>query len=272
MFLPKREKEVVIMIVIVAGLVFGAVFLATSSGWPYLERIWRWIQPLGKNPLFLGLGVFLVVYALRGSISLGLLLSLSIVSAVKVKSTYLGRRRFHALDSQLADGLLLLSNGLKAGFSLRQALEMVGREMADPLGAEIRVLVHELDLGISLPEAMRRFSISAEHPDVELAVTAILVQRVTGGNLAVALERIAGTINERRRLVGKVRAMTSQGRLTGVIISLMPVVLMLLLLLIAPDFVAPLLFTTQGRLLLTLGAMMQAIGALLVWRICSVEL
>ncbi|HHV44667.1 MAG TPA: hypothetical protein GXX57_08405 [Firmicutes bacterium] len=259
------------MIWIMSGLVFIVVFFSAFMGSSLVAVVWRWVNGSKTNWFYVGLGGLLLFTALVAGPGLALVLGCGAVVGSKGYAAHAHRRRQRAMENQLADALLLLANGLKAGFSLRQALDMMGREIADPLGAEIRVLAHELELGVELPKAMRRFSAAVGGPDVELAVTAILVQQVTGGNLALALERIAETINERKRLIGKVRAMTSQGRLTGLIISLMPIVLLVFLMVAAPEFVAPLLLTSPGRLLLVVGAIMQGIGALLVWKICAVE-
>jgi tight adherence protein B len=153
---------------------------------------------------------------------------------------YVGRAekgRLKKFDNQLGDMLNLVVNGLRAGFSTLQALEAVSRELPAPICDEFRRVVQEMQLGLSMDDALDHLLRRIKSADLDLVVTAISVQREVGGNLAEILDVISFTIRERVRIKGEISALTAQGRATAWVISLMPVALLVILFLVNKPYV-----------------------------------
>ena len=179
--------------------------------------------------------------------ALGMILGRSVLFAVLsgifgafLPGIYVGRAekgRLKRFDNQLGDMLNLVVNGLRAGFSTLQALEAVSRELPPPISDEFRRVVQEMQLGLSMDDALDHLLRRIKSPDLDLCVTAINVQREVGGNLAEILDVISFTIRERVRIKGEISALTAQGRATAWVISLMPVALLLILFLVNRPYV-----------------------------------
>jgi tight adherence protein B len=138
---------------------------------------------------------------------------------------YVGQKktgRLHLFESQLADMLNLSVNSLRAGYSVIQALESVSKEMPNPTNAEIRRVVQEVQIGLTLDVALENLLRRMSSPDLKLIVTAINIQREVGGNLAEILDTISHTIRERVRIKGEIRVLTSQQTVTGYLIGFLP--------------------------------------------------
>lgn len=142
------------------------------------------------------------------------------------------KSRLKRFDNQLGDMLNLVVNGLRAGFSTLQAMEAVSRELPAPISTEFHRVVQEMQLGITMEEALDHLLRRINSDDLDMVITAINVQREVGGNLAEILDTISFTIRERVRIRGEISALTAQGRATAWVISLLPVVLMALLFLV----------------------------------------
>lgn len=147
------------------------------------------------------------------------------------------RRRLRMFDSQLADMLNLVVNGLRAGYSTLQAMEAVSRELPKPISDEFRRVVQEMQLGIPMELSLDHLLRRIDSDDLDLVVTAINVQREVGGNLAEILDVISYTIRERVRIKGEIRALTAQGQATAWVISLLPLTLVLVLFLVNRPYV-----------------------------------
>lgn len=215
-----------------------------------------------------GLAVALGVLALGGA---GWLLA---PAGFAAPSLWLARReqqRLRLLDQQLPDAMLMMANSLRSGFSLLQAMEVVSREMPDPIARELAQVLREHQVGVPLEDALQAMAARCGSADLDLMVTAVLIQRKVGGNLAGVLEKIAGTIRSRLHLLGQVRALTAQGRLSGLIIGVLPLAMGVALYLLAPGFLDPLLHHPLGWGLLALGALMQATGLWLIRRLVDLE-
>lgn len=141
-------------------------------------------------------------------------------------------RRLKQFNDQLGDTITLMANGLRAGYSLLQAMETVSRELPSPISTEFERVVREVSLGISNEQAMNNLLRRIQSDDLDLMITAINVQHEVGGNLSEILETIGHTIRERVRIHGEIRVLTAQGMMTGYVISFLPVALGLVLFLI----------------------------------------
>ena len=185
---------------------------------------------------------------------------------------------YRKFDDQLADALMLMSNSLRAGFSFLQAMEMVAREAPAPIGDEFARVTQEIGVGVPIGEALNSMSARIKSMDLALVVTAVVIQREVGGALAQLLELIAAVIRERQTIKGEIRTLTSQGRLTGYILGMMPISVGLAIWFVGravapndPSFIEPLINTQLGNLLLIGAFIWQMIGFWLIMRIVSIK-
>jgi len=145
--------------------------------------------------------------------------------------------RLNKFNDQLADMLNLMVNGLRAGYSVMQALEAVSRELPAPICDEFRRVVQEMQIGISMEKALENLLRRIPSEDLDFVVTAVNVQREVGGNLAEILDTISFTIRERVRIKGEIRIMTAQVRTSGAVLSLIPVFLTIALFFVSPEYI-----------------------------------
>jgi tight adherence protein B len=181
------------------------------------------------------------------------------------------RQRFNKFEQELPEALDLMVSALRAGHSLVAALGLVAHESPDPIGAEFRVCFEEQNYGLELRTAMNNLLVRIPLQDLRIVVTAILIQKESGGNLAEVLDKTAYVIRERYRLKRQVRVHTAQGRLTGWILSFLPLVLGMALYLISPDTISILWKRAVGIKLLYAASAMTIAGALIIRKIVNME-
>jgi tight adherence protein B len=181
------------------------------------------------------------------------------------------RKRLDTLEEQLPESLDFLSRSMRAGHAFTITLQMVGEEMADPLGQEFRTLFNEQNLGASLEGALRNFAERVPLLDVRFFTSSVLLQRQTGGNLAEILTRLAYVIRERFRLKGQVRAASAHGRLTATILVMLPICTVLGLLLVAPGYMQGMAADPLGRWLIGSAIFLQLIGNFFIRKIINIK-
>jgi tight adherence protein B len=194
---------------------------------------------------------------------------------------WLGRRksgRLGSFNKQLPDTITLLANGLRAGSSFLQAVELVVRESRPPVSTEFGRVIREVNLGLPFEAAMENMVRRVRSEDLELMATAINIQHTVGGNLAEILDSIAYTIRERIRIKGEIRTLTAQQRLSGYVVGFLPIALAGFLFVAAPNFMAPMfqnppeaLGLPLGVVILAFGGFMMFIGFLLIRKIVDIE-
>ena len=172
---------------------------------------------------------------------------------------------------ELGDMLTMVANALRAGFSFMQAFELIAREMDAPIGREVQKIVNEVNVGATLDTALENMQKRVESPDFELVVTAVLIQRQVGGNLAQILDTISGTIQERIRMRREVMALTAQGRMSGVVLALLPIALGAFLCTVSPDYMRPLFEETTGRIAIGVAIVMEIIGYVVIRKIVDIK-
>lgn len=182
------------------------------------------------------------------------------------------KRRQKAFTNQLGDMLTMVANALRAGFSFMQAFELIAREMDAPIGREVQKVVNEVNVGVTLESALENMQKRVESADFALVVTAVLIQRQVGGNLAQILDNISGTIQERIRMRREVMALTAQGRMSGIVLALLPIALGLFLTAVSPDYMRPLFEETAGRIAIAVAIVMEIIGFLVIRKIVDIKL
>lgn len=206
------------------------------------------------------------------------------VIGLKAPGIYIGMaagKRVRAFDSQLADTLSLWVNALRSGYSVLQGMEAIATESPPPVSVEFERVVQEVRLGLSVEKALDNMYHRVPSEDLDLVITAVNIQREVGGNLAEVLENISHTIRERIRIKGEIRTLTAQGRISGIIISLLPVALGGLLYMINPEYVSQLWVKEEpfiipgilpcGWIVLGVGLFMIGMGALAIRKIVDIE-
>jgi tight adherence protein B len=184
----------------------------------------------------------------------------------------LRRRRVARFNGQLAEALQQMANALRAGFTLQQAIDQVGRDAGAPLRQEFGLFIKELKLGVPLEGALAGMAGRVGSDDLELLATSTSIARQLGGNLAELFEGIAATIRERFRLEGRIAALTSQGKLQGMIVASLPLGVGLFLKSYRPDLVAPMFESAFGYCLVAAIVLLQATGFLLIRRLVAIDI
>ncbi|MEE8567247.1 MAG: type II secretion system F family protein [Anaerolineales bacterium] len=195
--------------------------------------------------------------------------------AYLIPELYLRRlisRRQIQFEKQLIDVLVLINGAVRAGFSLLQALEIVMREMKPPASEEFKRVVHEVGLGLALPQALANLAARMQNDDLNLMVTSIEIHYQVGGNLATMLSAVTETIRERIRLFGEVRVITTQQRYTGYLLSVLPFIIGALLFIMNPEYMAQ-LFNPGPYLCIPFGAIIGIVlGHFAIQRIARIEI
>lgn len=181
------------------------------------------------------------------------------------------RRRVTRFVVQMVDGLALMSNAMRSGLNIPQALQLVMDEMPNPISQEFGLVLSQNKLGVSLEEALSNLAVRMPHDDIEMFTTSINILKETGGNLAETFDNIAYTIRERIKIESKIAAMVSQGVMQGIIVVLMPFALGAILYTIDPERIRPMFTTIPGWVLLTFMMSLQAIGGFAIWKIVQVR-
>jgi tight adherence protein B len=229
---------------------------------------------------FVGLRVFAagvfggVVFLILGS-PIGLIVGLpAAIVGWLLPRFYLGfakNKRLRKLEGQLPDALSMLGNSLKAGFGLMQSMDLASRELSHPLSTDIRRLMHDINVGMQTDEALTQFAKRSHSADVDIVVTAMLIQQSTGGNLAEILETVGHTMRERNRIRGEIKTLTTQQTLTGFIIGALPIVIALGISVVNPDYIRPLYTTLPGYVMLAGAAVMETFGVIVIKKILAIE-
>jgi tight adherence protein B len=180
-------------------------------------------------------------------------------------------KRLDGMEAQLPDALDFLARSMRAGHAFTISLEMVGEEIADPLGQEFRALFNEQNLGASLDRSLANFGKRVPLADVRFFSSAVLLQRQTGGNLGEVLGRLSHIIRERFRLKGQVRATSAHGKLTATILTVLPLATLAGLIITSPGYLTPLITEPLGRKLVVAGVVCQILGNVVIRRIIRIR-
>jgi len=212
-----------------------------------------------------------LVYLRTGAPFVGLAVGALVGSAPIMYVLHRRTQRFNQFEQGLPDALDLMVSALRAGHSLVAALRLVAQESADPIGSEFRLCFDEQNYGLELRTALENLIIRVPLQDLRIVATAILIQKESGGNLAEVLDKAANLIRERFKLKREVRTYTAQGRLTGWILSLLPLVLGVLLYIVSPETISVLWTRPIGLKLLYTAAVMTITGGLIIRKIVNME-
>ena len=230
----------------VATLLFGSLAAAILVGW--VSSFW----------------LPTIVFALLAGL---------LVGVAPYVYLYLRRMaRFNRITNTLPEAVDLMSRALKAGHTVTSAIEMVAMETPEPLAGEFRIVFEQQTLGLPIRDAMMALGDRVPLDDMRFLVTAILVQKETGGNLAEILDKTAAIMRERMRLRGQLRIFTAQGRISGWILCILPFVVCTLIYLINPKYEGMLFHDPLGRRLVYVGLGMMALGIYFIRRIINIRM
>ena len=181
------------------------------------------------------------------------------------------RKRLTTFEQQLPDALDLMGRALRAGHAFSGAMKMVGDEMPEPVAGEFRTTFDELNYGISLQDALQNLATRVPSDDLRYFVIAVLIQRETGGNLTELLDNISALIRARLKLMGTIRVLSAEGRLSATILCILPFVVAVVIYLLNPKFIATLWTDPFGVRLLVAGAIGLVIGIIWTQRIIRIR-
>lgn len=204
-----------------------------------------------------------------------------VISSIKVKAgwqngesplaKWLDARRREKFNSQLPEALATMSNALRAGFSISQAFESVVEQGEKPMSEEFAILQQQLRIGMSFEDALESMAGRVGSDDLSLVTTAILVSRKTGGNVTEIFDKISETIRGRMRIERKVKTLTAQGRMQGLVVSAMPIFLCLVMCVLKPKMMIPFLTSAMGLLCMGATVVLITLGWLMIRKIVKID-
>ncbi|WP_047983904.1 type II secretion system F family protein [Ornithinibacillus californiensis] len=229
---------------------------------PEEYMMFSWIAGL------LGAGVLFLIVNHVAALPVGLIVGLLLPRMVIEKKQ---RNRLKEFNDQLPDMIISVIAALKAGFSFPQALKSVMEEAKSPMKEELAKILKEMQYGSTTEDALHRLYERMPSEDLDLMIQAVLIQRQVGGNLATVLQKIVETIKDRVKIQGQISTLTAQGRLSGMIIGLLPAILGLALSFIEPEYIGQLFSNPIGVTFLVIAVISSAVGFVLIRKITTIE-
>ena len=181
------------------------------------------------------------------------------------------KKRFKEFERQLPEALDLMARALRAGHAFSVGMKMIGDEFPDPIGPEFSRTVEEISFGIDVPQAMNNLNGRVISTDLKFFVTALVVQRETGGNLAEIIEAISRLIRQRFELLGRVKALSAEGRMSGIILFCMPIVMAFVLWWLNEPYIRILIEDELGRIMALGGGLLMLVGAYVMKNMCDIK-
>jgi tight adherence protein B len=257
---------------------------------PFLNRILqkaRWAKSLERllvqADIPLRLGSFVALVLLMGSVGFFLAASVGHQPLFALPACLVAgslpilwarnkkHRRITTFERLFPDALDMLVSALRAGLAFTTAAQVVADESPDPVAREFAILAEENRLGLDLKDALRNMGERVESAELHLFVTAVALQRVTGGNLSEVLENTAAVIRDRFRILGDVRSLTAHARISGFVLTLLPPAMAVTIFVIAPDYLREFVTDPVGRYLIVTAVSLQVIGFLIMRRIINIK-
>jgi len=211
------------------------------------------------------------VYIMTFNLSLAPLTSMFILLGLCLWIRVLIKRRLKAFTEQLGDCLTTVANALRAGYSFQQAMDVVAKEMEPPMSTEFERVTTDLAMGVTLEDALEQMNKRVGSPDYDLVVTAVLIQREIGGNLAQILDTISETIAERIRMKREINALTAQGRFSAWVLIVLPFIVAAFCFTFNREQSMMLINEESGRIALGIAIFMEFLGYVVIRRIVDIE-
>lgn len=211
------------------------------------------------------------LFALGINVLVALGCGLAVIGLPLIVLNFIRRRRMMKLTSQLPDVFDMMGQALRAGHSLGGAVQNIYEQMPPPIATEFAKVYHEQNLGVKIEDALQSMADRVDSLDVRFFVTAVIIQRQTGGDLAEVLDNISSVIRERIELAGLVRGLTAEGRLSGWVLFSLPLAVFLAMLQLNPDYASVLLDDPKGQMMLMVAAGMQLMGIAMIRWIVNIK-
>jgi tight adherence protein B len=219
----------------------------------------------------LGLGTYLLVGVFYPQFPIALIIGAIAASAPFLVVSWLRQKRMREFEERFPEALDLLGRAVRAGHAFTTGLEMIAKESSEPIASEFRTTFEEQNFGLPLRDALLNMTERVPLIDVRFFVTALLIQKETGGNLAEILDGLARVIRDRFRIYREVKVRTAQGRLTAGILIALPIFMMIVLSTLNPTYMRVLFEDPKGPVILTIAAAMQFVGSIMLWKIIHIE-
>lgn len=219
-----------------------------------------------------GIAAAAIFYVVTASI---LVIPVGIILGFIIPDIILGaakNKRGRMLNSQIPGALTIISNGLRAGYSFSQAMGVAVKEMEDPVSNEFSKVLRDNSMGKPIEEALTDMSQRTEDDDVDMFVTALIIQRQVGGNLAEILDTIADTIRERVKLRGDIKTLTAEGKFSALVITLLPIAIAAVIFFLNPSYISTLFTTVIGVVMVAAAVIMEIVGVILLKKIVNIEI
>lgn len=180
-------------------------------------------------------------------------------------------KRCNTIVNQMVDATTILANGVRAGLSVNQAMDRVAKNLKAPISQEFRLVLSQNQLGRPIEECLNELADRVPRPDIQMFVTAVNILKETGGNMAETFQTINFTIRERQKIEKKIEALTAQGVMQGIIISLVPILLLVIFYFADPNYVMPMFTTTLGWVFLLVIFSLIGVGAFFIKKIITIK-
>lgn len=255
---------------------FQAMIERVAAG----ERLTHWVEACGTTVtagelLLLSAGLGLVGLLLPGLLGqppvLGLVLGVVLAALPWWRMSVRRERRVRSFEIQFPEALDLMCRAMRAGHAFATAVKLVGEESNEPLSRDFRILFDELNYGLPMEEALLHLAHRVPLPDVSYFVIAVLLQREAGGNLAELMEKISSIVRARLKLMGDVRTLSAEGRLSGIVLTVLPFAVALAVSLLNPKYLSVLWTDPVGLRIVGVALLMMVLGVLWMRRIIAIR-
>ncbi|MFA5043831.1 MAG: type II secretion system F family protein [Kiritimatiellia bacterium] len=240
---------------------------------PRRIRDLAWTAAVASFLIFFFLtGDFKTVAGLLRGVFIGVLAGLAALALPRWYLAFLKQRRLRIFNEQLVDALMTMSSALRAGSSIAQTFEHLVRQNQPPISQEFDLFLQQTRIGVKFEDALVNLEKRVKSEDLTLMIRSIEIARQTGGNLTEVFDKIASVIRERIRIQGRIRTLTSQGRMQGIVVGLLPVALVFALFLLDPAMMTAFFTSSAGILTGCLALALEIIGALLIRKILRIDI
>lgn len=264
---------VVLIIFSARGFYTGYKQGFTDNASTTMQEMFLFIDP--QKLFFANIVILLIVPALvwllTGKAVLAVIVTIIAMIVPRVAYSVLKKRRLEKIVEQLPDALNMMGGSLRSGASLAIALDLVATETEAPLSQELSLLLREQKLGVTLEDALESLSKRLHLEEVDLFVSAVTISKGVGGNLAEVLERLGTTLRSKAVMEGKIKALTSQGKLQGIVVGLLPILMGLVLTYLEPEAMEPLFNTWYGWTVVGVISVLLIIGGVMIRKIIAID-
>lgn len=214
----------------------------------------------------------LLVVVLGGNIVTGIALAIIGIAIPPFLVSNARKKHDDLFNTQLGQATILMSNSIKGGFTFLQSMESVSQEMHPPISTEFAKVLREIHLGVRQEDALNHMVERTKNKDLELLVSAVMTSAQVGSNLSEILDTISGTIRDRIRIKNEIKTLTAQGRMSGMVIGLLPVFMVLAIMVISPTYFEGFFETQMGKIMLIISIVMEVIGFSFIRKIVNIKM